>query len=65
MKTEKMLTRGKGYYINCTDYDDALEYAKKEACGFAEWYFQNKHKYNSPIESIYNVWINAGRPDVI
>lgn len=42
MKTAKeFLTRGKGNFINCTDYDDAIvameEYAQQMAVEFHEW----------------------------
>ena len=29
MKAEEMLTRGKGNFINCTDYDDAIKAMKE------------------------------------
>lgn len=54
MKIQKMLTRGKGNFINCTDYDDAIEYAKQQAIEFAEWLNLAKEAYYNPE---YDVWV--------
>ena len=42
--------------MQCTEI--AQEYAKREACEFAEWYLLNEKKYYGSIESIYNAWKN-------
>lgn len=46
MKTpEERLTRGKGNFINCTDYDNAIEAMKEHAI---EYHEQQVKKMNIP-----------------
>jgi hypothetical protein len=71
MKTpEERLSRGKGIYINCTDYDDAIKVIKEYAIEYYDQFKQQTEnnilklikKYESIlviIESNYN----AKQPD--
>lgn len=38
---------------------------EEEACEFAEWYLQMGKNYYGSIKSVYNCWINEGRPSII
>ena len=59
LKTPKdFLTHGEGNYINCTDYDEAVEasqrYAKYIAIEFAEWRAENKEYAMCGIGGSFN-----------
>jgi len=75
METVKKLSRGKGAFINCTDYDDALVFAKQQAIDFAKWtqkkfsqceldeYSEDKMKYRERIisfDKLYEIFENEG-----
>lgn len=48
MKTpEERLTRGKGNFINCTDYDDAVEAMKQYAIEYHEQQVGNLNMLNT------------------